>query len=65
MGLAPRLAASVGRSSEAGRLRLIVWCLLGLTLGAFAGTTWWWGLVDVRRRTLHDRLTGVVVTRRG
>lgn len=61
VGLAPRLASE---PPEVGRARLLLWLVLGVGLGACAGLTWWWGLVDVRRRTLHDRLTGVLVSRR-
>jgi hypothetical protein len=60
-GLAPRASR---QGEVAGSVRLLLWLVLGLGLGAFAGLTWWWGLVDVRRQTLHDRLTGVVVSRR-
>jgi hypothetical protein len=47
------------------RSRLLAWLVLGLALGALAGASWWWGFVAPSRRTLHDRLTGLALTRAG
>lgn len=47
-----------------GLTRLFAWQLAGLGLGLFAGLTWWWGFVDMRRLTLHDRLAVMLMLRR-
>ena len=46
------------------RLRFAAWQLLGMLLGLFAAATWWWGFVNTRRLTLHDRMAGIGVFRR-
>ncbi len=62
MRLAP---VDVTTRQPSGRTRLLAWVILGLGLGFLGGATWWWGFVDTRRRTLHDRLTGLAVVSRG
>ena len=58
--LAP-VDAGTGRTP--GGARLLAWLVLGLALCGLAGASWWWGFVAPTRRTLHDRLTGLALTR--
>jgi uncharacterized RDD family membrane protein YckC len=57
-------AAPLAMSTPPTVLRYALWQALGIGLGLFAAATWWWGFVDMRRLTLHDRLAGIGVFRR-
>ena len=54
-----RLVDATGRAPGVGRL--LAWLGLRIAGTLLAGVGLWWALVDVERRTLHDRLAKVWV----
>jgi uncharacterized RDD family membrane protein YckC len=52
-----------GDGRAATRSRVARWALLRLPSLALAGLGGWWALVDVERRTLHDRLARLWLVR--